>query len=176
MLKLYNSKGMGVGEVFVFILAALTFALIMIFGYKAVTGFIQSGEDVAFVQFKTSLESSIKRLYTEFGSVRIETFTTPAKYKQICFVDMDKKYDPELCKLDQVGCSVWEQSSGYESVDENVFLVPSAPVKIKVYKLSIDPTVGKDFLCADIKDGHFTIVLEGKGDRTEISPGLPTDQ
>jgi len=166
-----DKKGLGVGQVFVFIVAAITFAMIMIFGYKAISGFLSSGEDVAFVQFKTNLESSIKRLYTEFGSVRVERFTAPSKYEQICFVDLDSDYDPELCKFDQVGCTVWEESSGYESSDENVFLKPSAPVKIKVHKISIDPDVGRNFLCANIESGFFTIVLEGKGDRTELSPG-----
>ena len=44
-----DKKGIGVGQVFVFIVAALSFALILIFGYKAISGFLKSGEDVAFV-------------------------------------------------------------------------------------------------------------------------------
>jgi len=61
-----GKKGIGVGQVFIFIVAALSFALILIFGYRAIAGFLNSGEEVAFVQFKTSLESSIKKIYTEF--------------------------------------------------------------------------------------------------------------
>ena len=110
-----NKKGLGVGQVFVFIVAGITFALIMIFGYNAISGFLKSGEDVAFVQFKTDLESSIKKIYTEFGSVRVEKFTLPAKYTQVCFVDLDAEYDDELCQFDQAACSVWESSSGYPS-------------------------------------------------------------
>lgn len=160
---------MGIGQVFVFIVAAITFALIMIFGYKAITGFLKSGEDVAFVQFKTDLESSIKKIYTEYGSVRIEKFTIPAKYKQICFVDLDKPYDLSLCKLDQIACSVWEDSLDYDHVDENVFLKPLAPVKIKVNRISIFSDDGKNFLCVPIYNGIFSILLEGKGDHTELS-------
>ncbi len=171
--KKIAKKGLGAGEVFVFIIAAITFALIMIFGYRAVAGFLKSGEEVAFVQFKTGLESSIKQIYTEYGSVRVKTFQTPAEYQQICFVDLDAKYDPELCKQDAAACSVWKDASGYDSVDENVFLKPTAPVKIKVHRISIDPAEGRDFLCAPIKGGLFTIVLEGKGDRTELSSGQP---
>ena len=176
-----DKKGLGVGQVFVFIVAAITFAFIMIFGYRAISGFLQSGEDIAFVQFKTGLESSIKKLYTEYGSVRVEAFTTPTKYQQICFVDLDAGYDEILCNLDQVACSVWKdaqeirtdengkQLTGYDVVDENVFLKPPAPVKIKVHKISIAPDEGKGFLCLLIKQGSFSMVLEGKGDRTELS-------
>ena len=168
-MVLNDKKAMGIGQVFVFIVAAITFAVIMIFGYRAISGFLNSGQDVAFVQFKTHMESSVKKLYTEYGSVRVEEFTTPSKYKQICFVNLDAEYDPDFCNFDQAGCTVWQQSSGYDSVDENVFLKPPAPVKIKVYKISIDPEVGKNFLCMDIKNGFFKIVMEGKGDRTELS-------
>ena len=154
---------------FVFIIAALTFSLIMIFGYKAINSFIESGEDVAFVQFKTQLESSIKKIYTEFGSVRRESFTLPSQYRQICFVDLEKEYDDSLCQQNQVACTAWKNNPGYENADENVFLQPSAPVKIKVYKISISSDTGKNYLCLPIKQGIFELILEGKGDRTELS-------
>ena len=70
-----GKKAMGVGQVFIFIVAAITFALIMIFGYKAISGFVSTGEDVAFVQFKTDLENSVRKIYTEYGAVRIESFS-----------------------------------------------------------------------------------------------------
>lgn len=172
-----GKKGLGVGQVFVFIVAAITFAFIMIFGYRAITGFLQSGEDVAFVQFKTSLESSVKRLYTEFGSVRVETFTLPAIYRQICFVDLDaESADKGLCDFDLVACTVWESvqnipagTTKYNAADENVFLTPPAPAKIKVGRIQIDSEDGKNYLCFPIKQGSFTAVLEGKGDRTGLS-------
>ena len=56
-----GKKGLGAGQVFVYIVAALTFALIMIFGYKIINDLIHTGEDVQFLQFKTSLETSIKK-------------------------------------------------------------------------------------------------------------------
>ena len=168
-----GKKGLGVGQVFIFIVAALTFSLILIFGYRAITGFLKSGEDVAFVQFKTGLESDVKRIYTEFGSVRVEAYTTPLHYSQICFVDMDQPYDPDLCAFDQIACSVWQGTSeagtGYEGIDENVFLTPPAPVKLKVYKISISEDNGKNFLCIPIKQGSFNVVMEGRGDKTLLS-------
>jgi len=173
-----DKKGIGVGQVFIFIIAAITFALILIFGYKAITGFIQSGESVAFVQFKTGLESSVKKIYTEFGSVRVERYSTPLGYSQICFVDLDEPYDADLCSFDQVACSVWqiaaESGKGYEGVEENVFLTPTAPVPIKVYKISVESKDEKNFLCIPIKQGAFSIVMEGRGDKTLLSE-LPSE-
>ncbi len=176
-----GKKGMGIGQVFIFIMAALTFALIMIFGYKAISGFLDSGEQVEFVQFKTGLEKSVKQIYTEYGSVRIKDFNLPVKFEQVCFVDMDyppagiNKEMDELCAEDAFACDMWEQArdkGGYGSVDANVFLKPSAGVPIKVFKISVvdletEQSVG--YYCTDIKGGQFTIMIEGKGDRTEIS-------
>ena len=169
-----GKKGMGVSQVFIFIIAAITFALIMIFGYQSVTDFIKSGEDVSFVQFKTGLENNIKKIYTEYGSVRIKDFTLPQKYEQICFVNMDADDDPELCEYDQVACSVWQDiqefdpKERYKKAEENVFLKPVAPVKIKVYKIMIDYE-DKDYLCLPIANGAFELYMEGKGDKTSLS-------
>jgi len=167
-----SKQGMGVSQVFIFIIAALTFALIMIFEYKIISEFLQRGEQVEFVQFKNELEGSIKKIYTEYGSTRLKEFNSPAKYTQICFVDMSKEYDPRLCPLDPVACTVWENTAaggGYDQVDENVFLTPPAPVKIKVYQIHLNLPTDQNFLCLPIVNGRFSMVLEGKGDHTQIS-------
>lgn len=178
-----NKKAMGVGQVFVFIIAALTFSLIMIFGYKSINGLIIGKDQVLFVQFQTDLKSKIKTISTEYGSKRIEQFSVPSKFTQVCFINLDypkdeiKKELNDLCKKDQVACTVWEDVlntnivSGYDSVDENVFLIPSAEVKLKVGRLSMrnenDVQVG--YICSNVVKGEFSIVLDGKGDHTELS-------
>lgn len=168
--KIRNKKGMGVEMVFVFIVAAITFALIMIFGYKSITDFMGKGEQVEFYQFKSYLETSVKKIYTEYGSVRIESFNLPMKYEKICFVELDKPYPgEENCDFDAYGCDVWKDAGGsYEGADENVFLRPAGLEKIKVYRIDIER--GEGFLCLPINKGRFKLRLEGMGDRTKVSP------
>ena len=105
-----NRKAAGVGMVFIFIVAAITFAVIMIFGYKSINDFMQKGEKVEFYQFKADLEKSVKQIYTEYGSVRVSTFSLPTKYSRICFVDLDKKYNSEFCKVDPIACDFWKDA------------------------------------------------------------------
>ncbi len=150
---------------FIFIIAIITFALIMIFGYRAINDFLQRGQQVQFYQFKTDLEGSIQKIYTEYGAVRVERFAVPARYEQICFVDMDASYDASLCDHDLVACSVWQSAQGYGSVDENIFLKPVAPVKIKVERIQI----GNGYVCLTIMDGTFELLLQGKGDHALVS-------
>jgi hypothetical protein len=171
-----NKKAMGIAQVFIFIVAAITFAIIAIFGYKMVTDFIDKGEQVEFIQFKTELESSVKKIYTEFGAVRTKTFHTPLQYEQICFVDLDTAYPTGTgCTFDAYGCDVWQDAwqdaegsseQGFIASDENVFLIPPAPAKIKVYRLEIEGEIG--FFCTNITLGRFTLRLEGLGDKTKI--------
>jgi hypothetical protein len=160
-----SKKAMGIGQVFIFIVAVVTFAVIMIFGYKAVTDFLDQGEKVQFHQFKTGLESSVKRIYTEYGSVRIQEFNIPGGYEQVCFVDLNKPKKDDLCLKNQIACDVWESSQGYDTVDENVFLKPQAPSKIKVFNIKME----NDFLCLPVVKGKFTVHMEGKGDHTYLS-------
>ncbi len=173
-----NKKAMGVGQVFIFIISAITFALIMIFGYRSISGFLESGEGVQFVQFKNDLESSINKIYTEYGAVRLEKFSLPSQYEQICFVDLGADVNPELCVIDPIACNVWNEThiprtdsegrtlTPYESADENVFLTPISPVRIKVHQISM----AGGYLCANITNGQFSLSLEGKGDRTFLTP------
>ena len=168
-----NKKGIGIGQVFIFIITGITFALIMIFGYKAITDFLHKGEVIEFTTFKNELEGGIKGIYTNYGTVRTPDFRPPVKYKQICFVNMDEEFNPLLCEYDAVACSAWEKAESYETAQENVFLkpVPSGMPAIKVFNFNVIPkNAGEEgFFCEKITKGQFTLVLEGKGDRTEIS-------
>ncbi len=171
-----GKKGLGVGQVFVYIVAALTFALIMIFGYKVISEFIPRGEEVQFLQFKNELEGAVRKIYSEYGSVREKTFRLPGKYEQICFVDFSQAYNPALCSDDAVACSFWKDTEGYDSAAydnaaENVFLKPAASQQIKLTMFHLVPAAeGEDgFLCVKITQGAFTLRLEGRGDSTQVS-------
>ncbi len=171
-----NSKGVGVSQVFIYIIAAITFAVIMIFGYNAITDFIEKGEQVQFIEFSNKLQSDIVRLYSEYGSVREFSYTPPTKHTQICFVNLDytelNKEDEiqRLCQKDPVACEVWLTADSSADADQNVFLVPPGFAKIKVS--AIETEEGTGFFCEDVVEGSFTIRLEGLGDRTRVGKAL----
>jgi len=187
-----NHKGVGVAQVFIFMLAAVSFILILIFGYRAIQGFLSSGEGVQLVQFKTELDSSITKIYTEYGSVREENYKAPTHYQKICFVNLEypatatdianlkkENFQAGLALEEARNFQISEQKSeaGYKNVDENVFLSPSTErltsIKTKI-GISIgnesDPTAEYPYACVPIRNGAFSLILEGKGDRTKIYP------
>jgi hypothetical protein len=174
----FGKKGLGISQVFIFIVAAITFALIAIFGYKAITDFLSSGEQVQFVQFKNDLENSIKQIYTEYGSTRQEAYRLPARFTKVCFVDLDygdiAKELPALCQEDAFACDIWQTANevgGYENIEQNIFLTPPSPVPIKTHNIKIHDQEGNEigFLCLPITKGFFSLMLEGRGSHTRIS-------
>ena len=169
-----NKKGLAINQVFVFIIAGLIFALIMIFGYQAITGFIGTSEDVLFTKFKTSIEADVQKIHTDFGSIRKKTYTLPSQYEEICFVNMDQPFPSEGCSLGLSACDTWKtatQEGGYAKVDQNVFLKPSASaIKVAPITLTDVQDNPQNSLCVKTINGGFTIILEGKGDHAVISP------
>ena len=181
-----GSRAQVIGQVFVYILAAVTFVFISLFGYKAVTQFVSHSEGVEFLSFKSSLEKSVKDVYTEYGAVREMTYNLPASYSEICLVNLEKKFsetdlhgEDGLCKHNALACSVASEltgdagEAGYGMFDQNVFLTPTSNYPIKLYRFTLceGDCTGSDipFLCTPISAGRFSLVLEGKGDHTEIS-------
>jgi len=171
-----GKKATSIGMVFIFMVAAITFAVIMIFGYKTIAEFMGKGEQVEFYKFKVDLESNIKKIYTEYRSVDIEEFRLPSRYERICFVNLDMP-PPDDCSFDLVACDAWEtdwsweQSKGWNKGDGNVFLKPlpseGSPM-IEVYKIDLGP---ESYLCLPIINGKFSLRLEGMGDKTRVSKG-----
>ena len=97
-----------------------------------------------------------------------------------------------MCQDSSAACDVWKDAQiametqmgsgrkdGWNNATANVFLVPTAPNPIKVFRINISAPITtaegieyqeKGFHCFDIDEGSFSLVLEGRGDHTEISP------
>lgn len=203
-LKRIAKKAQVIGQVFVYILAAVTFVLISLFGYNAITQFVGNSEQVEFLSFKNHLEKSVKDIYTEYGAVRQEKYSLPAEYTKLCLVNLeatranfsnnptDATSIESLCKQNALACSVVNemfspQNNGnanggaYGAFDSNVFLSPTSPYSIKLYRFTLCdmkesgecPQV--PFLCVPLHKGLLNLVLEGKGDHTEISLPQPSN-
>ncbi len=192
-----TQKGQAIGQVFIYIIVALTFALITIFGYKAIEGFLEKSEQVAFVSFKTELETTFSQITPEYGSVRLLEFRTPIGFRKICFVDVEadvavdnpQTEGKEGCNVepfDPIACDQWRESTlihddspeqqkkkRYEKASQNVFLSPPAefPIKVSRLRTRVGNEYDFDYLCLPVINGHFNLRLEGQGSHVLIQPG-----
>jgi hypothetical protein len=175
-------------QVFLYIMAAVVLAVIFLFGYNAINGFIEKGERVTFISFQTDLQEAVRGLSSRYGSVIVynnnNPFAVPAQYKKVCFVDLDTDPNSGGCdELSPLACDAWEtahasRSAGgdwaaWDAAEENVFLEPVGLLPIKVFHIKINPGEGGKYICIDTTDGQLDVRLEGRGDHTLISSLTP---
>lgn len=180
--KNLKKRGIVVGQVFIFIMAAIVFAVVIIFGYSAITDFLDKGEKVAYVTFQNDLEGVFNGIYSDYGTVvvysGINGFPVPSTYKKICFLDLDYvggKSQKGICvsghkDYDPIVCDAWQSVQGWEQGDQNVFLDPIGLGPIKVYKLKIEVN-GREqgYFCRPVVQGRADFRIEGKGNHVLVS-------
>ena len=166
-----KSKKAQLGQVFVYILAAFLAVAIMLYGYRTIRGFGERTEQIGLVRFKTDLESEIRTIASDYGSVKKAELALPSKYTKVCFVDLSKPAKgSRICEpptpnypnpdFNPIACDAWEGGT------QNIFLVPWADFVIKTEKIQITEPDGA--LCVSTINGRITLRLEGLGDKTKI--------
>jgi len=154
------------GQVFIYIMAAILAVAIMLYGYRTIRGFGERTEQIALVRFKTDLEAEIRTIASDYGSVKRVELGLPSKYNKVCFVDFSK--DPSgssVCTIgnqdyNPLGCDAWQDQT------QNIFLVPWTDFVIKTEKIKIAEPDGA--LCVPASANKIILRLTGLGDRTQI--------
>ena len=151
-----SRKSQMISQIFIFVMAAIIFLLILMYGYKAISNFLQRSEQVALIDFKTDLESAVEVIKRDYGSVRKIELMLPKEYTDVCIVDPD---NPGTLQSDQpLMYAAWQAGS------ENVFLVPKQEAPIYLEDITID---GYD--CIPVIYGKVTLKLVGLGKKARIS-------
>jgi hypothetical protein len=183
-MRKIKKKGQ-INQVFIYMMAAIIFGVVIIFGYKAVGTLLNLSEDTKLIQFKMDIVSGIDNMVPTQDR-RIRTFTLPDKYEKICFFDMTRQGGSDKCAysgsgvcgkycqlnnlgpdLDPIMCNAWKSN-----VSANIYLTPMSEFPIRVK--SIEPfryngtALESGYLCVNITDGRFKLTLQGKGDKTQI--------
>ena len=168
-----SKKAQIIGQVFIFIIAAALAALIIAYGYKAITSFTSRTGEIALVNFKTDLQAEIKTIASDFGSVKRLDLTMPGDYEMLCLLDISKKgqaqgsclcrrcagiqakdYQPEVC-------DEWENPAFPEP--NNAFLIPITPLKLSTMEIN------NGYVCIKPKGNRISLRLEGVGGKTKVS-------
>jgi len=166
-MKKINKKAQ-LSQVFIYIFAAILAVSIMIYGYRTIRGFGQRTEQISLVRFKTDLESEIRTMASDYGSVKKVELSLPSQYQKVCFVDLSKPIgvieNSRICRTgpdyNPLGCDAWKDKT------QNIFLVPWTDFVIKTDKIEIAEQDGA--LCFRTVNNKITLRLEGLGDRTLI--------
>tara|TARA_Y100000031_G_scaffold143464_1_gene173946 strand:+ start:142 stop:672 length:531 start_codon:yes stop_codon:yes gene_type:complete len=172
MVKTKAKKAQIMGQIFIYIMAAIIFSLVLLYGYTAISDFINRADQVAEIELRTDLKASIKSTASS-QDVKQKVISIPSKFKEICFIDLDIQNhhgitaeqtamcDSTSPDFNALICNFWTTGA-----QNNVFLIPGAEVSIDVGNIDLDT---KGFLCVKTSEGKAKLRLEGKGDRTKIS-------
>jgi len=161
---LRSSKAQIIGQVFVYILAGLVFILILAYGYRAVTYFIERQEQVVLIDFRTDLESAVEGVKRDYGTVRKVQLKLPSKYQGVCFLDpiTCANETPELILPYQTVKAPWTQEA-CSVKNANVFIIPHT-LDIPLPDLQVDG----GYVCIPNLNG-ITVRLEGTGRKAKAS-------
>ena len=160
------------GQIFIYILAVLIAGGILILGFNAIKTFTKQAEDVSYVKFKLSIERDFRDIATDFGSVKIKPYEPGKAYEEACFIDKDiVPGDLPLFSGLPIIKDALETGTKFD-----LFLVPGEK-QIDLGSLDVNveegpiPDVQRDnkFLCIKIRNGKFSIRLEGTGRSTLVS-------
>ena len=76
-------------QVFVYVLAMLVIALVLLYGYRSINTMKERANQVDLLAFKNDMTKSIEKVSNDYGTVRVPTFNIPKEYKEVCFIDID---------------------------------------------------------------------------------------
>ncbi|MEE9525081.1 MAG: hypothetical protein V3V78_00560 [Candidatus Woesearchaeota archaeon] len=167
-----NKKAQIAGQVFIFILAAALAALIIGYGYKAINTFTSRTEQIALINFRTDLQTEIRTIASDFGSVKRLDLNLPSDFKAFCMVDLNKRDQANttcICSqsfscegnpddYDPLICDAWTTPGTIESA----FLVPLTAIKIS--PVEIEDT----YKCFSPKGNKISLRIEGRGSHTSV--------
>jgi len=155
------------GQIFIYIIAIVLFSLVLIYGYNAVRGFKERGEQIAYIKFKTDLTSAVKRISSDYGTLKREEFFLGGEYKRVCFVQTYKPAKGTILNVIQSKGDMVVHNSVGSDVDKNVFLFTNTlEESFNVGEINVS---NNGYDCFDVVNGKVKIQFLGKGDHTFIS-------
>jgi hypothetical protein len=159
-------------EVFVYILAFMIVAFVMIYGYSAVRQFQDKTAQVDLLTFKNTLENTIDSYASDYGSTKKLELKVPNGFEKICFVNTQKDKedfpqnnltDSSADDYDPIITSSWGSDD-----DSNIFLIDGLPKFIlNVPTLSLPDNVAYE--CIELESRILVLWLKGQGDSTLLS-------
>lgn len=166
------------GQIFIYVIAVVVVGLIVAYGYSAIKGFGQRGEEVEYITLRTSIENSVKAITSDYGSIKRPDISIPGKYEMICFVDKSRAGDAgstDIC-TSRSGSEDFYQPiacSGWKTGRDNAFMIPDGSESFDVGTITIrnegEPYAGQPFICFEVVNNKIKLQLTGLGDKVEVS-------
>lgn len=149
-------------QMFVYMLALVVIALVLLYGYNAIRGFINTSNDVNLVQFKTDFSAAVEGQSHEFRSVIKKQLLLPSGYNEVIIVDLNKVANASLRLQYPMMYDSW-----LDGVEKNVFLIGKSKIEsFYAGKIYFEPI--QDHIILKAPDRIVEMKLTGMGGSTKI--------
>ncbi len=104
----FNKKGMDTTQILIYVVSIAVLGFILLFGFRALTTFVDSERDIVQAQFQTDFTSLVQRVSTDHGRVDFFSIRFPSHFDQICFINVHEN-PPDDCDtlLSALICDEW---------------------------------------------------------------------
>ena len=153
-----------ISQVFIYVTTLLIVALVLFYGYRAISTFKERADQVSFIQMKNDIENAIESISVDYGSVKTREISLPIDVREVCIVS---SY-PGLPDLSGTQYPLIEDSVN-SRVMKNIFLIgqQNAGESFYVEKIYIED----DILCVPSISNKLVLKMEGMGNHAVVSPG-----
>ena len=163
-----SRKSQMIGQVFIFILAGFVFVLILGYGYRAITGFLERGEEVQLIDFRNELESAVGTIKRDYGSVQRVDVHVPPKTDKVFFLtaratDVSPNWEAGFKDKYPLFYNAWYAGN------ENVFLIPRQQTPFLITDMLVDT----GFVCVPAVHGRVSLRIEGTGSKALVRAWEP---
>ena len=158
MVIVVNSKkkGMFAGRTVIYIIAVMLAVLFLMFGYRMIGNIGERGEGVVLISFENELDRDVGSVGFDMGSIKIEKYSVPSTFDEICFVDLRYVDASDLGDYSIILDSV---ESG---ANKNVFLMGGSSFET-MYIEDLGVFYWPHYSCLSTRTGKIELEMEGVG-------------
>ncbi|SRR3989338_2660516 len=164
-----NRRAQNPGEIFIYILTIVIVGIIFLFGYQSIRELMKRTDDVEAIQFQKRLESAVKSVSPEYGTVKRLSLPLSDDFNEVCVLRNDESIttDP-FAGYPLIRDAYTANSIAGVYKGDNFFLLDQQKRIIEAYKVGITE-VQEGLKCFPVDDGGVFMTLQGTGDSVKIS-------
>lgn len=152
--------------VFMYLVAAIVIALMIIFAIKIMTKFKEEQRDAVSVELNEKIKAAVEAISTKKGSKQENSFSVPSGAEEVCFVDTSRREDILKSPLLERYLLMKESIESYSN--ENMFVIKHGRTVLSEYIGDICLDDFPYYICKKTKNDLLDVLLEGKGDCASI--------
>lgn len=159
-----NKRAQSAGEILIYILAIVVFSLTLMYGYKAIKSFVNTGTEIEYKQLENDITNEVDKVTSDtFGTIKRYELTIPGNYRQVCFVKSFPDYPLSI----STPYGIINNAINKKLTKNNMFLAPDGSVGFNIGDIDVNDPL--NFECINLTGVKVTLKLESKGDHVTIS-------